>query len=190
MLGIVVVMTGDRKDSTGRIRCVADLQIAGERVTMAQVVPPTPDPYAKGNALNKPDSALEVGLAQLKRHALDLYYNFWIHNRVRVVSAALYVGAIGRVEKVEGHFLTLTVPKDCEVVGATWSSPTSDSTKLFIISIVHVTRQWAIGDSVHVTRSQYEGRVGVILVIHNTGYLELLEVCVSRALGYFSFPPD
>jgi hypothetical protein len=43
----VVVMTGDRRGSTGRIRGVADLRIAGERVTMAQVVPPAPDPYAK-----------------------------------------------------------------------------------------------------------------------------------------------
>ncbi|KAJ7340035.1 hypothetical protein DFH08DRAFT_964056 [Mycena albidolilacea] len=158
-------------------------RVVGERVTMAQVVPRAPNPYAKGDdpkkPPKKPDSAFEVGLAQLKRHALDLYYNFRIHDRVRVVSGGLYVGAIGRVEKVEGHFLTLAVPKDCEVVGATWPSPTSDSTKLFIISIVHVTRQWAIGDSVRVTRGQSEGRSGVILALHNTGYLELLEANVE-----------
>ncbi|KAJ7789111.1 hypothetical protein B0H14DRAFT_3503399 [Mycena olivaceomarginata] len=158
----VVVMTGDRKGSTGRIMGVADIRIAGKWVAMAQ----EPRPF-------------EVGLAQLKRHALDLYYDFRIHDRVRVVSGALYVGAIGRVEKVEGHFLTLAVPKDCEVVGATWSSPTSDSTKLFIISIVHVTRQWAIGDSVRVTRGQYEGQVGVILGLHSSGDLELLEANVG-----------
>jgi hypothetical protein len=104
-----------------------------------------------------------------------------------VVSGALYVGAIGRVEEVEGDFLTVAIPKDWEVVGATWPSPTSDATKLFIISIVHVTRQWAIGDSVRVTRGQYEGQVGVILELHNSGYLELLDVRVSRALGYFPF---
>ncbi|KAJ7796381.1 hypothetical protein B0H14DRAFT_3494861 [Mycena olivaceomarginata] len=164
----VVVMTGDLK--------------VGKWVAMAQVLPPSPDPYPKGKGPLKPPEEphpFEVGLAQLKRHALDLYYDFRIHNRVRVVSGALYVGAIGRVEKVEGHFLTLAVPKDCEVVGATWSSPTSDSTKLFIISIVHVTRQWAIGDSVRVTRGQYEGQVGVILGLHSSGDLELLEANVG-----------
>ncbi|KAJ7900625.1 hypothetical protein B0H14DRAFT_3423236 [Mycena olivaceomarginata] len=178
----VVVMTGDRKGSTGRIMGVADIRIAGKWVAMAQVLPPSPDPYPKGKGpLKPPEEPLpfEVGLAQLKRHALDLYYDFRIHDRVRVVSGALYVGAIGRVEKVEGHFLTLAVPKDCEVVGATWSSPTSDSTKLFIISIVHVTRQWAIGDSVRVTRGQYEGQVGVILGLHSSGDLELLEANVG-----------
>ncbi|KAJ7684074.1 hypothetical protein B0H14DRAFT_3534829 [Mycena olivaceomarginata] len=178
----VVVMTGDRKGSTGRIKGVADIRIAGKRVAMAQVLPPAPDPYPKGKGPLKPPKEprpFEVGLAQLKRHALDLYYDFRIHDRVRVVSGALYVGAIGRVEKVEDHFLTLAVPKDCEVVGATWSSPTSDSTKLFIISIVHVTRQWAIGDSVRVTRGQYEGQVGVILGLHSSGYLELLEANVG-----------
>ncbi|KAJ7754292.1 hypothetical protein B0H14DRAFT_3512589 [Mycena olivaceomarginata] len=178
----VVVMTGDRKGSTGRIMGVADIRIAGKWVAMAQVLPPSPDPYPKGKGPLKPPEEprpFEVGLAQLKRHALDLYYDFRIHDRVRVVSGALYVGAIGRVEKVEGHFLTLAVPKDYEVVGATWSSPTSDSTKLFIISIVHVTRQWAIGDSVRVTRGQYEGQVGVILGLHSSGDLELLEANVG-----------
>ncbi|KAJ7888112.1 hypothetical protein B0H14DRAFT_3430301 [Mycena olivaceomarginata] len=178
----VVVMTGDRKGSTGRIKGVADIRIAGKRVAMAQVLPPSPDPYPKGKGRLEPPEKprpFEVGLAQLKRHALDLYYDFRIHDRVRVVSGALYVGAIGRVEKVEGHFLTLAVPKDCEVVGATWSSPTSDSTKLFIISIVHVTRQWAIGDSVRVTRGQYEGQVGVIVGLDSSGYLALLEANVG-----------
>ncbi|KAJ7820881.1 hypothetical protein B0H14DRAFT_2599662 [Mycena olivaceomarginata] len=174
----VVVTTGDRKDSTGRITCVADIRIAGKRVAMAQVLPPDPKPYPKGKgpiAPVKPPKPFEVGLAQLKRHALDLYYHFRIHDRVRVVSGALYVGAIGRVEEVEGDFLTVAIPKDWEVVGATWPSPTSDVTKLFIISIVHVTRQWAIGDSVRVTRGQYEGQTGVILGLHSSGYLELLE---------------
>ncbi|KAJ7764654.1 hypothetical protein B0H14DRAFT_3510330 [Mycena olivaceomarginata] len=141
------------------------------------VLPPAPKPYPKGKgpiAPVKPPKPFEVGLAQLKRHALDLYYHFRIHDRVRVVSGALYVGAIGRVEEVEGDFLTVAIPKDWEVAGATWPSPTSDVTKLFIISIVHVTRQWAIGDSVRVTRGQYEGQAGVILGLH-TGYLELLE---------------
>jgi ribosomal protein L24 len=189
----VVVTTGDRKDSTGIIKGVADIRIAGKRVAMAQVLPPAPKPYPKGKGPIAPvklPKPFEVGLAQLKRHALDLYYHFRIHDRVRVVSGALYVGAIGRVEEVEGDFLTVAIPKDWEVVGATWPSPTSDITKLFIISIVHVTRQWAIGDSVRVTRGQYEGQVGVILELHNSGYLELLNVRVSRALGYFSFPPD
>ncbi|KAJ7711743.1 hypothetical protein B0H14DRAFT_2645623 [Mycena olivaceomarginata] len=178
----VVVMTGDRKGSTGRIKGVADIRIAGKWVAMAQVLPPSPDPYPKGKGPLKPPKKprpFEVGLAQLKCHTLDLYYNFRIHDRVRVVSGALYVGAIGRVEKVEGHFLTLAVPKDCEVVGATWSSLTSDSTKLFIISIVHITRQWAIGDSVRVMRGQYEGQVGVILGLHSSGYLALLEANVG-----------
>ncbi|KAJ7816308.1 hypothetical protein B0H14DRAFT_2602790 [Mycena olivaceomarginata] len=150
-LGIALwVTTGDRKDSTGIIT-----------VAMAQVLPPAPKPYPKGKgpiAPVKPPKPFEVGLAQLKRHALDLYYHFRIHDRVRVVSGALYVGAIGRVEEVEGDFLTVAIPKDWEVAGATWPSPTSDVTKLFIISIVHVTRQWAIGDSVRVTRGQYEGQ--------------------------------
>ncbi|KAJ7843614.1 hypothetical protein B0H14DRAFT_2585600 [Mycena olivaceomarginata] len=165
----VVVTTGDQKDSSGRITGVADIRIAGKRVAMAQVLPPAPKPYPKGKgpmALVKPPKPFEVGLAQLKRHALDLYYHFRIHNRVRVVSGALYAGVIGRVEEVEGDFLTVTIPKDWEVVGATWPSPTSDVTKLFIISIVHVTRQWAIADSVRVTRGQYEGQVGVILGLH------------------------
>ncbi|KAJ7787690.1 hypothetical protein B0H14DRAFT_3505198 [Mycena olivaceomarginata] len=177
----VVVTTGDRKDSTGIITCVADIRIAGKRVAMAQVLPPAPKPYPKGKgpiAPVKPPKPFEVGLAQLKRHALDLYYHFRIHDRVRVVSGALYVGAIGRVEEVEGDFLTVAIPKDWEVAGATWPSPTSDVTKLFIISIVHVTRQWAIGDSVRVTRGQYEGQAGVILGLH-TGYLELLEANVG-----------
>jgi hypothetical protein len=112
---------------------------------MAQVVPPTPDPYAKAAAPKKPDSPFEVSLAQLKHHSLDLYYHFWIHDRVHVVSGVLYVGTIGRVEEVKGDFLTVAVPKDRAVVGATWPSPTSNTTKLFIISIVHVTCQWAIG---------------------------------------------
>ncbi|KAJ7717768.1 hypothetical protein B0H14DRAFT_3521901 [Mycena olivaceomarginata] len=161
----VVVMTGDRKGSTGRIMGVADIRIAGKWVAMAQVLPPSPDPYPKGKGPLKPPEEprpFEVGLAQLKRHALDLYYD-----------------SGSRPKKVEGHFLTLAVPKDCEVVGATWSSPTSDSTKLFIISIVHVTRQWAIGDSVRVTRGQYEGQVGVILGLHSSGDLELLEANVG-----------
>ncbi|KAJ7812509.1 hypothetical protein B0H14DRAFT_2605733 [Mycena olivaceomarginata] len=178
----VVVTTGDRKGSTSRITGVADIRTAGKRVAMAQVLPPAPKPYPKGKgpmALVEPPKPFEVGLAQLKRHALDLYYHFRIHDRVRVVSGALYVGAIGRVEEVEGDFLTVAIPKDWEVVGATWPSPTSDVTKLFIISIVHVTRQWAIGDSVRVTRGQYEGQVGVILGLHSSGYLELLEANVG-----------
>ncbi|KAJ7825468.1 hypothetical protein B0H14DRAFT_2596545 [Mycena olivaceomarginata] len=179
----VVVMTGDRKDSTGRIRGVADVRIAGKRVAMAQVVPPAPKPYAKGKAKGKapakPASPFDVSLAQLKRHGLDLYYHLRIHDRVRVVSGALYVGAIGRVEEVEGDFLTVAIPKDWEVAGATWPSPPSDINKLFIISIVHITCQWAIGDSVRVTRGQYEGQVGVILALHNTGYVELLEANVG-----------
>ncbi|KAJ7718391.1 hypothetical protein B0H14DRAFT_3521701 [Mycena olivaceomarginata] len=178
----VVVMTGDRKGSTGRIMGVADIRIAGKWVAMAQVLPPSPDPYPKGKGPLKPPEEprpFEVGLAQLKRHALDLYYDFRIHDRVRVVSGALYVGAIGRVEKVEGHFLTLAVPKDCEVVGATWSSPTSDSTKLFIISIVHVTRQWAIGDSVRVTR----GHSGDLELLEaNVGYSRYQDVPHSRTV--------
>ncbi|KAJ7815435.1 hypothetical protein B0H14DRAFT_2603448 [Mycena olivaceomarginata] len=98
----------------------------GKRVAMAQVLPPAPKPYPKGKgpiAPVKPPKPFEVGLAQLKRHALDLYYHFRIHDRVRVVSGALYVGAIGRVEEVEGDFLTVAIPKDWEVAGATWPSP-------------------------------------------------------------------
>ncbi|KAJ7871535.1 hypothetical protein B0H14DRAFT_2570856 [Mycena olivaceomarginata] len=110
----VVVTTGDRKDSTGRITGEA-----GRHGTGAPI--PIPRPYPKGKgpiAPVKPPKPFEVGLAQLKRHALDLYYHFRIHDRVRVVSGAF---------------------------------------------IVHVTRQWAIGDSVRVTRGQYEGQTGVIL---------------------------
>ncbi|KAJ7707038.1 hypothetical protein B0H14DRAFT_2646945 [Mycena olivaceomarginata] len=84
------------------------------------VLPPAPKPYPKGKgpiAPVKPPKPFEVGLAQLKRHALDLYYHFRIHDRVRVVSGALYVGAIGRVEEVEGDFLTVAIPKDWEVWG-------------------------------------------------------------------------
>ncbi|KAJ7854159.1 hypothetical protein B0H14DRAFT_2579986 [Mycena olivaceomarginata] len=84
---------------------------------------------------------------------MDLYYNFRIHDRVRVVSGGLYVGATGRVEQIEGRFLTIAVPNNTEVVGATLPSTVSNGTKIFIISIVHVTRQWAIGDSANTTFS-------------------------------------
>ncbi|KAJ7791176.1 hypothetical protein B0H14DRAFT_3500819 [Mycena olivaceomarginata] len=190
----VVVTTGDRKDSTGIITCVADIRIAGKRVAMAQVLPPAPKPYPKGKgpiAPVKPPKPFEVGLAQLKRHALDLYYHFRIHDRVRVVSGALYVGAIGRVEEVEGDFLTVAIPKDWEVAGATWPSPTSDVTKLFIISIVHVTRQWAIGDSVRVTRGQYEGQAGVILgPPTQVTWSYLLESAADRLKNGVEPPPE
>ncbi|KAJ7711041.1 hypothetical protein B0H14DRAFT_3524710 [Mycena olivaceomarginata] len=136
----IVVVTGESQGSVGTIECVRDIRIANERVSMVRVI--TPD-----------NKSIDVGLAQLKRHGLDLYYNFRIHDRVRVVSGGLYVGATGRVEQIDGCFLTVAIPNNSEVVGATLPSTMSNGNKVFIISIVHVTRQWAIGDSTNTTFS-------------------------------------
>ncbi|KAJ7878546.1 hypothetical protein B0H14DRAFT_2567231 [Mycena olivaceomarginata] len=152
----VVVVTGESQGSVGTI------EQPNERVSMARVI--TPD-----------NKTIDVGLAQLKRHGLDLYYNFRIHDRVRVVSGGLYVGATGRVEQIDGCFLTIAVPNNSEVVGATLPSTMSNGNKIFIISIVHVTRQWAIGDSVRITRGEHENRRGVIFHLHQDGFLQLYD---------------
>ncbi|KAJ7809301.1 hypothetical protein B0H14DRAFT_2608192 [Mycena olivaceomarginata] len=81
----VVVVTGESQGSVGTIERVHDIRIANERVSMARVI--TPD-----------NESIDIGLAHLKCHGLDLYYNFRIHNRVCVVSGGLYVGATGRVK--------------------------------------------------------------------------------------------
>ncbi|KAJ7330264.1 hypothetical protein DFH08DRAFT_815186 [Mycena albidolilacea] len=99
----VVVVTGESQGLVGTIECVRDIRIANERVSMLRVI--TPD-----------NKSIDVGLAQLKCHGLDLYYNFRIHDRVRVVSGGLYVGATGRVEQIDGRFRTVAVPKNSEVV--------------------------------------------------------------------------
>ncbi|KAJ7809305.1 hypothetical protein B0H14DRAFT_2608196 [Mycena olivaceomarginata] len=64
-------------------------------------------------------------------------------------ASRVYVGATGRVEQIDGYFLTITVPNNTEVVGATLLSTMSNGAKVFIIIIVHATRQWAIGDSLY-----------------------------------------
>jgi ribosomal protein L24 len=171
----VVVVTGESQGSVGTIERVRDIRIANERVSMARVI--TPD-----------NKTIDVGLAQLKRHGLDLYYNFRIHDRVRVVSGGLYVGATGRVEQIDGCFLTIAVPNNSEVVGATLPSTMSNGNKIFIISIVHVTRQWAIGDSVRVTRGEHENRRGVIFHLHQDGFLQLYNVGFLGVL--VAFPTD
>ncbi|KAJ7797214.1 hypothetical protein B0H14DRAFT_3493941 [Mycena olivaceomarginata] len=149
-------------DAGDRVVVVTGESQANERVSMARVI--TPD-----------NKSINVGLAQLKRHGLDLYYNFRIHDRVCVVSGGLYVGATGRVEQINGCFLTIAVPNNSEVVGATLPSTMSNGNKIFIISIVHVTRQWAIGDSVRVTRGEHENRHGVIFHLHQDGFLQLYD---------------
>jgi ribosomal protein L24 len=171
----VVVVTGELQGSVGTIERVRDIRIANERLPMARVITPT-------------DESIDVSLAQLKRHSLDLYYNFRIHDRVRVVSGGLYVGATGRVEQIDVCFLTITVPNNTEVIGATLPSTMSNGAKVFIISIVHVTCQWAIGDSVHVTRGENENRCGVIFHLHQDGFLQLYDVCLLGVL--IIFPTD
>ncbi|KAJ7809300.1 hypothetical protein B0H14DRAFT_2608191 [Mycena olivaceomarginata] len=47
--------------------------------------------------------------------------------------------------------------------------------EIFIISIVHVTCQWAIGDSVRITRGENENRRGVIFHLHQDGFLQLYD---------------
>lgn len=180
----VVVVTGESKGLTGTIERVRDVRIANQWVSMARVVAWVP---SKGKTVVPPKrETFDVGLAQLKRHGLDLYYNFQIHDRVRVVSGGLYVGATGRVEQIDGHFLTITVPDKREVVCATFPSTMSMGAKIFIISMVHDTRQWAIGDSVRVTRGEKGGRRGVILHLHHDGFLELFDVCFLACTCYFS----
>ncbi|KAJ7807671.1 hypothetical protein B0H14DRAFT_3483028 [Mycena olivaceomarginata] len=155
-----VVVTGESQGSVGMIECMHNIRIVNERVSMARVITPA-------------NESIDVGLAQLKRHGLDLYYNFRIHDRVCVVSGGLYVGATGRVEQIDGYFLTITVPNNTEVVGATLLSTMSNGAKVFIIIIVHATRQWAIGDSVRVTRGENKNRLGVIFHLHQEGFLQL-----------------
>ncbi|KAJ7860236.1 hypothetical protein B0H14DRAFT_2576734 [Mycena olivaceomarginata] len=149
-------------DAGDRVVVATGESQGNERVPMARVIIPD-------------NKSIDVGLAQLKRQGLDLYYNFRIHDRVRVVSGGLYVGATGRVEQIEGRFLTIAVPNNTEVVGATLPSTVSNGTKIFIISIVHVTRQWAIGDSVRVTRGENKDRRGVIFHLHRDGFLQLYD---------------
>ncbi|KAJ7686053.1 hypothetical protein B0H14DRAFT_3534787 [Mycena olivaceomarginata] len=139
-----------------------DCRIANERVSMARVI--TPD-----------NESIDVGLVQLKRHSLDLYYDFRIYDRVCVVSGGLYVGDTGRVEQINGRFLIVAIPNNSEVIGETLPSTMSNGTKIFIVSIVHVTRQWAIGDSVCVTRGENENRRGVIFHLHQDGFLQLYD---------------
>ncbi|KAJ7678838.1 hypothetical protein B0H14DRAFT_2655701 [Mycena olivaceomarginata] len=100
----VVVVTGESKDLFGTIGRVHNTRIANQWVSMVRVITPG-------------SKSFNVGLAQLKRHGLDLYYNFRIHDQVCVVCRGLYVGATGRVEKIEGPFLTIAIPDDYEVVG-------------------------------------------------------------------------
>ncbi|KAJ7337634.1 hypothetical protein DFH08DRAFT_812957 [Mycena albidolilacea] len=121
----VVVVTGESQGSVGTIEHVRDIQMANEWVSMARVI--TPD-----------NESIDVGLAQFKHHSLDFYYNFRIHDRVRVVSGGLYVGATGRVEQIDGRFLTVAVSNNSEVVDATLPSTMSNGTKTYIISIVHL----------------------------------------------------
>ncbi|KAJ7309342.1 hypothetical protein DFH08DRAFT_974819 [Mycena albidolilacea] len=158
----VSVVTGESQGLVGTIEHVRNIQIANERVSMARVITPN-------------NESINVGLAQLKRHGLDLYYNFLIHDRDRVVSGGLYVSTTGRVEQINGHFLTVAVPNNSEVIGATLPGTMSNGTKIFIISIVHVTCQWAIGDSVHVTRGENKNRRGVIFHLHQDGFLQLYD---------------
>ncbi|KAJ7800749.1 hypothetical protein B0H14DRAFT_3490363 [Mycena olivaceomarginata] len=104
-----------------------------------------------------------------------------IASRARKPSPALDAGdrvVVTTGDRKDSTGIITRIPKDWEVAGATWPSPTLRCYQTFIISIVHVTRQWAIGDSVRVTRGQYEGQAGVILGLH-TGYLELLEANVG-----------
>ncbi|KAJ7757314.1 hypothetical protein B0H14DRAFT_3511900 [Mycena olivaceomarginata] len=130
----IVVVTGESQGSVSTIERVRNIRIANEWVSMARVITPNSE-------------SIDVGLAQLKRHGLDLYYNFWIHDQVCVVSGELYVGATGRVKQMDGRFLTVTIPNNSEIIGATLPSTISNRAKIFIISIVHVTCQWAIRDS-------------------------------------------
>ncbi|KAJ7813202.1 hypothetical protein B0H14DRAFT_3478235 [Mycena olivaceomarginata] len=122
------------------------------------------------------NESIDISLAQLKCHGLDLCYNFRIHDRVRVVSGGLYIGATGGVEQIDGPFLTIAILNNTEVIGATLPSTMSNGAKVFIISIVHVTRQWAIGDSVCITRGENENRRGVIFHLHQDGFLQLYDV--------------
>ncbi|KAF8147502.1 hypothetical protein K438DRAFT_1989573 [Mycena galopus ATCC 62051] len=85
-----------------------------------------------------------VELAHLKRSALDICYTFRINDRVRVVSGILYKGVIGWVTAVANDSLTISIPKDCDVVGPVTAHFDDQS---FTISIEHVTREWYLGDS-------------------------------------------
>ncbi|KAF8160515.1 hypothetical protein K438DRAFT_1776353 [Mycena galopus ATCC 62051] len=119
-----------------------------------------------------------VELAHLKRSALDICYTFRINDRVRVVSGILYKGVIGGVTAVANDSLTISIPKDCDVVGRTTAHFDDQS---FTISIEHVTREWHLGDSVRVRCGEYKDSVGVIVGAPTAGVLQIF--CGNRKTG-------
>lgn len=133
----------------------------------------------------KKTESIYVELVHLKRHGLDLFYRFRVHDRVCVVSGALYVGVIGHVAHIQGDILTIILPSDCVIVGPTTPSDSSNGRKTFQIHIGHVTRVWYPGDSVQVRRGEHKDRVGVIVALCMGGVLDLFDVSI-----FFTFLLD
>ncbi|KAF8143018.1 hypothetical protein K438DRAFT_2111036 [Mycena galopus ATCC 62051] len=165
----VVMVAGEHKGLNGFIFALAERWDKKEEqnVQYAKLVPPGPGGVYQtrkhlhtGNDGGHDNSGRAcVELAHLKRSALDICYTFRINDRVRVVSGILYKGVIGGVTAVANDSLTISIPKDCDVVGRTTAHFDDQS---FTISIEHVTREWHLGDSVRVRCGEYKDSVGVI----------------------------
>ncbi|KAJ6450239.1 hypothetical protein C8R47DRAFT_1230353 [Mycena vitilis] len=165
----VVVVGGVHDGNTGYISTMRDMLVQRRRMEYAKVVP-----HYDGTArVKKEDVGVYLRVGELKRHGLDVCYDLRIHDRVKVVHGLLYWGATGRVENIEQDIVTVAVPTDYPVVGATFPSKWTDGRQSFTINIGYLRREIHLGDIVRVRRAEHQGRCGFVVALFTGGSLEL-----------------
>ncbi|KAJ7659665.1 hypothetical protein DFH06DRAFT_1130434 [Mycena polygramma] len=149
----VVVVGGEQDGNVGYISAMRDILVKGRRMEYAKVVP-----HYDGTARVKKDNAgAYVRVGELKRHGLDVCYDLRIHDRVKVVHGLLYWGgATGCVENIEQDIVTVAVPTDYPVVGATLPSKWTDGRQSFTVNIGYLCRDIQLGDIVRVRRAEHQ----------------------------------
>ncbi|KAJ7627710.1 hypothetical protein DFH06DRAFT_1338877 [Mycena polygramma] len=165
----VVVVRGEQDGNVGYISAMRDILVKGRRMEYAKFVP-----HYDGTArVKKDDAGVYVRVGGLKRHGLDVCYDLRIHDRVKVVHGLLYWGATGCVENIEQDIVTVAVPTDYPVVGATFPSKWTDGRQSFTVNIGYLRRDIQLGDIVQVRRAEHQGRCGFVVALFRGGSLEL-----------------
>ncbi len=173
----VVALAGKHSSTNGYILHLREIwdKTLGKRVPWARVVPPGPDGAYK---VQTQPGGKDIRVGQLRRSILDLPYTFKRNDRVRVVSGDLCKGACGRVVDIDGPFLTIAIPPDVAVLGA---STSASGLQTITIPMKLVRRDWLLGDSVRVRWGGHIGRRGVIVRMA-WGLLTIFDV---RSLHFF-----
>jgi hypothetical protein len=155
----VVALAGRHSGTHGYIVHLRDIwdETLGTRVPWVKVVPPCPDDAYE---VKTNTEATYIRVGQLRRSIVDLPYTFKHNDRVRVVLGEKCKGVCGRVVDINGAVLTIAIPRDVAVLGATISDIGQQT---IVVPMRLVTRDWHLGDSVRVRWGGYAGRRGVIV---------------------------